>query len=167
MFAGASLCTPALAQPRDQRDERYDRRPPPPPGPPGIQPPRGPVVVIAPPAPDPRIVIVRVQSLEDQRRREREIRIHDEREWEASREARAAIHQREVMEQWHSAAIRADARPELELHAERMAHLNRILDIAVGDRDPVLAGRCRIVMQREVARNIRVMASFESIGGAP
>jgi hypothetical protein len=46
-----------------------------------------------------------------------------------------------------------------------MARLNRILDVALEERDEVLASHCRRVIQREIIRNARAMARIEA-GGA-
>jgi hypothetical protein len=132
--------------------------PPPPPGPQG-----GP---LPPPQHfDPAAIAARNQAQEDQRDRERRERIRNEREWEASREARAEAHRREIAERWAAIAIRAEARAELQLHAERMAHLSRILDVAFESHDDSLVAHCRRVIQREIARNARAMARIEAGGG--
>lgn len=173
LCSSLSVVTLASAQPRDHKDERrdiprdehLDHRPLPPPGaPPVVPPPPGPRVV-APPPPDPRLAAARLQALEDQREREREAKVRDERAWEASREERAALHRRQVAEQWGAVAARADAQAELQTHADRMAHLNRILDIARLDNDEALANHCRLVIQREIARSARVMARISAEGG--
>ena len=97
-----------------------------------------------------------------QRERERRDKIRNEAQWEASQEARAAAHRREVVEHWGAIASRAEARAELQVHADRMARLNRILDLAVDSRDDDLASHCRRVIQREVVRNARAMAKIET-----
>ena len=164
LLASGSLCTGALAQPQE-------RRPSPPPGAP-IAPPHGPERM-PPPGPkgvgphaDPAAVAARMQALEDQRERERRDKVRNEAQWEASQEARAVAHRREVMEQWGAIASRAEARTELQVHADRMARLSRILDSAIDSKDDDLASHCRRVIQREVARNARAMARIEA-GGAP
>lgn len=106
-----------------------------------------------------------MQTLEDQREKERRDKIRNEADWEASREARAAAHRREIAERWAAIATREEARAELQAHAERMARLNRILDIAIEARDEALGAHCRRVIQREIVRNARAMARIES-GGA-
>jgi hypothetical protein len=114
------------------------------------------------PREDPGAFAARMQSIEEQRERERREKIRNQVQWEADRDARAEAHRREVAEHWRAREIRADARAELELHAERMAHLNRILDIAVESEDFALARRCRRTIQREIARNARTMARIEA-----
>lgn len=133
----------------------------PPPGPPGMPPPGQPGWGSHA---DPAVVAARMQALEDQRERERRDRIRNEAEWEATQEARAAAHRREIAERWAAIAIRAEGRAELQVHAERMAHLNRILDIALDSRDDALASHCRRVIQREIVRNARAMARIEAGG---
>lgn len=176
LLAGGSLCTLALAQPQERRPSPPpgapvppppERRPgapmPPPHGPEGLPPP-GPMGMG--PHADPGVVAARMQALEDQRERERRDKIRNEAQWEASQEARAAAHRREVMEHWGAIASRAEARAELQVHADRMARLNRILDVAVDSHDDELTAHCRRVLQREIARNARAMARIEA-GGAP
>ena len=53
-----------------------------------------------------------------------------------------------------------EARSELNLHSDRMARLNRILDIAQDKKDTTLATHAKQVIQREVARDARVMQSL-------
>jgi hypothetical protein len=106
-----------------------------------------------------------MQAQEEQRERERRERIQNQRQWEESREARAEAHRHEIAERWAAIAIRAEARAELQVHAERMAHLNRILDVAFESHDDSLVSHCRRVIQREIARNARAMARIEAGGG--
>ncbi len=162
LSAAGSLCTLASAQPQE-------RRPSPPPGAPILPPPeRRPGAPVPPPQgpqhADPVAVAARMQALEDQREKERRDKIRNEAQWEASREARAAADRREVAERWGAIASRAEARAELQLHADRMARLNRILDVAVDSHDDTLASHCRRVIQREVARNARAMTKIEAEG---
>lgn len=173
LLAMGTLCAPVQAQPQE-------RRPAPPPGAPvapgqehrpgaplhgpEAMPPHGPMPMAA--HVDPAAAAARMQALEDQRERDRRIKIRNEAAWEASQDARAAAHRREVMEHWGAIASRADARAELQVHADRMARLNRILDVAIDSHDDTLASHCRQVIQREVARNARAMARIEA-GGAP
>lgn len=168
ILAMATLCAPVLAQPQE-------RRPTPPPGAPGApgqehrpgatpgaMPQRGPMPMAS--HVDPAAAAARMQALEDQRERDCRIKIRNEAAWNASQDARAAAHRREVMEHWGAIASRADARAELQVHADRMARLNRILDVAVDSHDDTLAGHCRQVLQREIARDARVMARIQAGG---
>ncbi len=170
LFTSGSVCTPAFAQPQEHRPSPppgapmpppHDRRPSAPPGAP-IPPPPLPQAQGGMQHTDPAAVAARMQALEDQRERERRDKIRNEAQWEASQDARAAAHRREVMEHWGAIASRAEARAELQIHAERMASLNRILDIAVDSHDADLTSHCRRVMQREIARNARAMAKLEA-----
>jgi len=113
---------------------------------------------------DPVAIAARMQAAEDERERQRRISIQNEANWEATQDARAAAHRREIAERWAAVATRAEARAELEIHAERMAHLNRILDIAYDSHDHALEAHCRVVIQREIARNARAMARIEAGG---
>jgi len=133
----------------------------------GAMPPQGPQGGPLPPPQriDPAVMGARMQAQEEQRERERRERIQNQRQWEDSREARAEAHRHEIAERWAAIAIRAEARAELQVHAERMAHLNRILDVAFESHDDSLVSHCRRVIQREIARNARAMARIEAGGG--
>lgn len=114
------------------------------------------------PHPDPAAVAVSMQAQEDLREKERRDKIRNEVDWERTREARAAAHRREIADRWAAVAIHAEARAELQVHAERMAHLNRILDVAYDEHDHALAEHCKLVIQHEIARNARAMARIEA-----
>jgi len=105
-----------------------------------------------------------MQELEDRRDQHRREMMRDRKAWEAGEEARAEEHRREVAAHWRALAVRADARAELELHAERMARLHRILDVAVDSDDHELMAHTRRVIQREIARNARMMVRIQERG---
>ncbi len=86
--------------------------------------------------------------------------------WEAGREQRALEARNQILATWGPLADRADARAEFTTHADRMAQLNRILDVAMDKGDTGLAAHCRNVIQREIARDARIMASIRMNGGA-
>ncbi|HTA91013.1 MAG TPA: hypothetical protein VK745_15595 [Polyangiaceae bacterium] len=101
-----------------------------------------------------RIRLLRRQE-EEHARRQAERR--DERAWDARREQRALDARNELLSTWGPALDRGEARSELSIHADRMARLNRILDVAEDRADAALIARTQAVIQREIARDARVL----------
>jgi hypothetical protein len=89
----------------------------------------------------------------------------DARAWEAAREQRAADARSQVNATWGSLAEQPDAKIELATHAERMAQLNRILDVAQDKGDTALASHCNSVIQREIARDARILQAIRAREG--
>ncbi|HEY4106701.1 MAG TPA: hypothetical protein VGM44_22530 [Polyangiaceae bacterium] len=77
--------------------------------------------------------------------------------WEAHREERAIAARNQLQSTWGSSLNRPEARAELALHADRMARLNRILDIAQDRHDAALIARTEAVLQREINRDARIL----------
>jgi hypothetical protein len=156
--AGSALAQPHRDdRPDDRRDDhRDDHREVAPPGA-AVAPPAG-RVVVAPPA-DPRVA-ERLHQLEDQRRKERLNAIKDVKTWNAARPQRALTHRGEIASTWGNIVTTPEAQAELKLHADRMARLNRILDIS-----PALTERCQRDIQTEVDRDARVMQEIRARGG--
>jgi len=86
--------------------------------------------------------------------------------WEAGREQRALEARNQVLATWGTIADREDARAEYTTHADSMAQLNRILDVAMDKGDAALAAHCRYVIQRDIARDARILARIRMNGGA-
>jgi hypothetical protein len=163
----------AMSQPHDSRDPHRDAREevrhpndprvdsrgiPPHEAPPGARPIR----------PDERDNAVRyeqhLRQEQEAARARRAALVKDDRRWEAERNARAENHRREIAQQWVHVADRPAARAELSLHADRMARLNRALDLAEAS-DAALVRRINDLIRRETARHARIMA--EILGGTP
>jgi Spy/CpxP family protein refolding chaperone len=104
----------------------------------------------------------RVQAEQAQKFAQREAARKDARAWEASREQRAAQDRNETATTWGDIAEEADAKAELATHAERMAQLNRILDVANDQHDASLTARTNAVIQREISRDIRVLQAVRA-----
>jgi hypothetical protein len=105
-------------------------------------------------------VRARMQQREDQERAKRETERKDEQKWKADRSKRADDWRNDMASQWGNTLDQPEARSELNLHSDRMARLNRILDIAQDKKDTTLATHAKQVIQREVARDARVMQSL-------
>jgi len=144
--------------PSGERPLRPGERPLPPgerPLPPGERP-LAPPVVGAPYA-------VRLQRMYEDRRLKRAEERRDARAWEAARAAREMEHRRELAGVWGANFLgRPECRAELELHADRVARINRIIDIAEDQHATLLLEHARAVLNREIARNARIMGDLHA-----
>jgi hypothetical protein len=159
LVASMAYAPNGYAQPRPPPPIERPVRPLPPgerPLPPAPERPLPPGVV-APPVP----YSVRLQKIYEERRLQRAELRRDARAWEAGRAARELEHRRELESVWGRALLtRPECRAELELHADRMARLNRIIDLAEDQHDPTLLAHARVVLDREIARDARVMGDI-------
>lgn len=96
----------------------------------------------------------RAHEAEQQRRKEAR---KDVKRWRDGRVARAEEHRKETLSSWGKILSRADAKAELATHADRMARLNRLIDIAGDKGDTAMAARAKLLSQREVARHAAAM----------
>jgi hypothetical protein len=150
----------------DHEERRDDRRngvvaAPPAHAPPGAVPA---AVPVAPPGADPNFGN-RMRALEEQRRRERDAQFKNQEAWNASRARRAEAHRAELAGTWGNVVNDPGAKAELATHADRMARLNRVLDIAEQNGDNALAARCRADIQKETDRDGRMLDGIRSRGG--
>jgi hypothetical protein len=178
--AALGVAGSALAQPHrdDHRDDRRDdhrndrdRRAPPPGVPVAVAPAAGTVaeappaggVAVAPPA-DPALR-ARLHQFEEQRQRDRKLAVKDPKVWNDGRPQRAVQRRSEIASTWGSAVNSPEAQAELKTHADRMARLDRILDIANQKSDTALAARAQTDIQTEVDRDARVMQIIRDKAG--
>jgi hypothetical protein len=171
--AGSALAQPHRDDHRDDRhdDHRDDRDRRAPPGAPVARatgaavveaPPAG-GVAVAPPA-DPALR-TRLHQFEDQRQRDRKLAAKDPKVWNDGRPQRASQHRSEIATTWGTAVNSPEAQAELKTHADRMARLDRILDIANQKGDTTLATRAQTDIQTEVDRDARVMQAIRIKAG--
>jgi hypothetical protein len=106
--------------------------------------------------------LLKQQQLE---RAQRQAARKDTRAWDAAREQRAAEARSQVNATWGNLADQPEAKAELATHAERMAQLNRILDVAQDKGDTALAAKTNAVIQREIARDTRVLQGIRAKEG--
>jgi len=106
--------------------------------------------------------LLKQQQLE---RTQRQAARKDTRAWDAAREQRAAEARNQVNATWGNLADQPEAKAELATHAERMAQLNRILDVAQDKGDTALASKTNAVIQREIARDTRVLQAIRAKEG--
>ncbi|MET0792603.1 MAG: hypothetical protein ABW061_13870, partial [Polyangiaceae bacterium] len=110
---------------------------------------------------------IRARLLQEQQdeRAKRQLAKKNSQAWEASREQRAAEARSQLTSTWGSIADQPEAKAELATHAERMAQLNRILDVAQDQGDAALVARTNAVIQREIARDTRVLQGIRQKAG--
>ncbi len=111
----------------------------------------------------------RAVRYEEQLRREHEADrarrltlLRDERRWETERHIRAEEHRRAIALEWAHVSARPAARAELSIHADRMARLNRALDVAESTSDTPMIVRINELIRRENARHARTMAAIQA-----
>lgn len=105
----------------------------------------------------------KLQRVEDDLRRKRAEQRKDAHAWEANRSAREEDRRHQLEGVWGAPFLsRAEVRTELELHAERVARIERIIDIAEDTHNAALLAHAQRVLGREFARNARVMADLRA-----
>ena len=107
----------------------------------------------------------RMLKQQEAERAQRQAARKDTRAWEAGREQRAAEARSQLSATWGGLAELPDAKAELATHAERMAQLNRILDVAQDQGNTALISKTNAVIQREIARDTRVLQSIRAKEG--
>ena len=181
--AALGVAGSALAQPHrdDRRDDRHDDHRndrdrhlapaatpvavAPPAGAVAVAPPAVGVVAVAPPA-DPKVA-ARLHQIEEQRQRDRRVAVKDPKTWNDARPQRATQHRSDIANTWGKAVSTPDAQAELKTHADRMARLDRILDIANQKGDTALAARAQTDIQAEVDRDAQAMQAIRVKAGVP
>jgi len=108
----------------------------------------------------------RLRKFIEKRQRERRAALKDPKSWDDGRPGRALEHRSEIASTWGNAVAVPEAQAELKKHAERMAKLNRILDLANEKGDTALAARVQAVIQTEVDRDAKVMQTIQAKAGA-
>jgi hypothetical protein len=102
-------------------------------------------------------LVARLEQLEQARRALRKAAQQDPKAWAEGRSARAKAHQEEIARLWGSVVGTIDAQAHLRLHAERMARLNRLLDLAEVQSNKSLVARVRADITRELVRHAQSM----------
>lgn len=112
---------------------------------------------------DPRDHFIEREQRERERRREAR---KDIKAWEAGRQQRAIEARRDITATWGGLTSNAEAKAELAIHADRMARLNRVIDLATDRNEPTVVTRANTLVQREIARDSRVMLALKVKLGA-
>lgn len=100
-----------------------------------------------------------IQREEREREARRQAR-KDAAAWAAARQQRAIERRRDVNTTWGVLVNNADARAELSVHAERMARLSRVVDLAEDRNEPVVVARARVLIAREITRHTTAMVAI-------
>lgn len=107
-------------------------------------------------------LIQKQKELRDHRRDARK----DEKTWQNNRPQRANDRRKEIEQTWGNNVVnRADARAELSTHADRMARLNRLLDISEDKGDTAMTSHVQNLISAEINRDARVMQDIRSRAG--
>jgi len=91
----------------------------------------------------------------------------DPKAWSDGRSQRAESHRREIAQTFGNLTDTPEAKVELATHADRMARLNRALDIAEGNGDTSLVNRINDLIQREIARDAQAISTIKAKAGVP
>ncbi len=111
-------------------------------------------------------LLLRLEQLEAARRQNRAQALADPKAWAASRAQRAAQHRLEILQVWGNVVNSIDGQANLRIHAQRMARLNRMLDLAEHAADQALSARIRADIQRELVRHAKSMETTLVASGA-
>lgn len=106
----------------------------------------------------------RTQQATDRRRRV--LAMKDAKAWNDARPGRAQARRSDIVQTWGNVANSPQAKVELSTHADRMARLNRILDLAEQKGDTAMIARTNDMISKEIARNASVMSDLQTKGGA-
>ncbi len=106
----------------------------------------------------------RWQKEEEGRREARETAMKDKEHWDTGRPERAMAHRAAIEQTWGETLRSPEAKAELSLHADRMARLNRVLDLSVSNA--ALHERAKKDLDEEIARDAKVLEGFRSRAGA-
>jgi len=94
----------------------------------------------------------------------------DRRELRADRKEKRKERLKEIKAKWGDLVKRPDAQAELEVHARRIARLERAKTIATEDKKTVLVGKIDKLIEKEKARHQRTMDRLKTTpapGGTP
>jgi len=110
-------------------------------------------------------LLARVVEVEAARRAARAAALEDPKAWEDQRAQRARAHRAQLAALWGNIVDSIDGQARLRMHAERMARLNRMLDLAELKRDSALVKRIQSDIQRELARHVQAMQQLQAAVG--
>lgn len=119
---------------------------------------------VASPTLDPKL-LARAVELEATRRAAREGLLKDAKGWEDNRAQRASVHRAQLAALWGNVVGSIDGQARLRMHAERMARLNRMLDLAQQKQDSALVKRIEADVQRELSRHVQTMQQLQAVTG--
>lgn len=111
-------------------------------------------------------LVAHLRALEAKRRKARSEALKEPESWARDRPARAAQHRQQLAEIWGNGVGSIDAQASLRMNADRMARLNRMLDLAEQERDAALIARLEADITRELTRHAHTMAQVIALSGS-
>jgi len=113
---------------------------------------------------DPKLT-AKLLELQATRRAARRTALEDPKRWDEERSQRASEHRAQLVALWGTLVGSIDGQAHLRLHADRMARLNRMLDLAEQKKHPALVKRIRSDIERELTHHARVMLQLRAAMG--
>lgn len=110
---------------------------------------------------DPTLV-ARLQQLQAEHRKTREPALKDPKAWDEGRAQRADLDRAALAQIWSNLVDNADARARLRVHADHMARLNRMLDLAQAPADAALTQRIQAAIQTELLQHAQNMQTLRA-----
>ncbi len=107
----------------------------------------------------------RLIQAEAEHRQAREAGMKDPKTWAEQRAQRAARRRAEIGQVWGAMVDGADAQARLRSHADRMARLNRMLDLAQQAADHALTERVQKDVQKELVSHAQDMQTLRAALG--
>lgn len=113
---------------------------------------------------DPAIAQRLIQQ-EAEHRKEREAGLQDAKAWAEQRGQRATRRRAEIGQVWGALVDGPDAQARLRMHADRMARLNRMLDLAEHAHDSALAARLHKDIEQAIVTHAQDMQTLRAALG--
>jgi hypothetical protein len=107
-------------------------------------------------------LLERLQQLQAEHRKTRDQALKDPKAWDEGRAQRAALDRAELAKIWSNLVDNADARARLRIHADHMARLNRMLDLAQAPGDAALMSRIQTAIQSELLQHAQNMQTLRA-----
>jgi hypothetical protein len=111
-------------------------------------------------------LVAHLRELEVGRRAARTAALKEPQSWADNRPTRAAQHRQQLAELWGNVVGSIDAQASLRMNADRMARLNRMLDLAEQKQDAALSTRLQADLTRELARHAHAMQQVIALTGS-
>ncbi|HEX3850200.1 MAG TPA: hypothetical protein VHW01_04490, partial [Polyangiaceae bacterium] len=107
-------------------------------------------------------VLERLQQLQTEHRKTRDQALKEPRAWDEGRAQRAELDRAELAGIWSNLVDSADAQARLRIHADHMARLNRMLDLAQAPTDAALTQRIQAAIQSELRQHAEHMQTLRA-----
>ncbi len=111
-------------------------------------------------------LVAHLQELEAGRRKVRKEALQEPQSWGLNRPIRATQHRQQIAQLWGSVVGSIDAQASLRMNADRMARLNRMLDLAQAKNDAALVSRLQADVTRELVRHVHTMQQVIALTGS-